>query len=268
MPLGNGELGINLWIEENGDLLFYLSRNDSYSEVSQLCKVGKVRVSLSPNPFTTGKPFRQELKISDGVCEITAGKAEEQVSLKVFVDAAHPVVHVVGNSMVPTLITAKVESWRTEKALPHSAWTLSGSPEQFWQSADVFPSARPDSVSWYHRNETSPAFESTIKLQSLESIRKTLHDPVLHRTFGGWIAGSGFKSTDDRALASWRSFWDRSWVICEEGLDEKDAFSSNNLPLRVGVASNNSEKFQGSIGAASVIGKPISEEADFFPLKR
>lgn len=34
MPLGNGELGINLWIKENGDLLFYLSRNDSFSEVS------------------------------------------------------------------------------------------------------------------------------------------------------------------------------------------------------------------------------------------
>ncbi|MCA1597379.1 MAG: DUF5703 domain-containing protein, partial [Chloroflexi bacterium] len=32
MPLGNGELGINLWAEKNGDLLFYLSRSDSLSE--------------------------------------------------------------------------------------------------------------------------------------------------------------------------------------------------------------------------------------------
>ena len=40
MPMGNGELGINLWVEENGDLLFYLGRNDAYSAVSQLCKVG------------------------------------------------------------------------------------------------------------------------------------------------------------------------------------------------------------------------------------
>ena len=57
MPLGNGSLGINLWVEGGGDLLFYLSRNDAYSEVSQLCKVGKVRVSLSPNPFAAGAPF-------------------------------------------------------------------------------------------------------------------------------------------------------------------------------------------------------------------
>jgi hypothetical protein len=305
MPLGNGELGINLWVEENGDLLFYLSRNDSYSEVSQLCKVGKVRVSLSPNPFTTGAPFRQELKLSDGVCDITAGKPEAQVQLKVFVDAAHPVVHVVGKSRVPTTITTKVESWRTEKAKPHSSWTLMGNPEQFWQSADVFPVARPNSVSWYHRNETSPAFESTIKLQSLEPIRESLRDSILHRTFGGWITGAGFKSTDDRTLttsavknfslrvaspssqtataeewlnsaealakktsdaaaalsrttALWRSFWDRSWVICEQGLDPQENFPTNDLPLLIGVGSNNNEKFQGTIGAASVLGRPIS----------
>lgn len=29
MPLGNGILGINLWIEENGNLLFYLGRIDT-----------------------------------------------------------------------------------------------------------------------------------------------------------------------------------------------------------------------------------------------
>src|SRR5208337_1084065 len=29
MPLGNGEVGINLWVERDGDLLFYISRNDS-----------------------------------------------------------------------------------------------------------------------------------------------------------------------------------------------------------------------------------------------
>ena len=88
MPLGNGALGINLWVEENGDLLFYLGRNDSLSEVSQLCKVGKVRISLSPNPFLAGAPLRQHLKLRDGVCEITAGAPGSEVRLKVFVDSS------------------------------------------------------------------------------------------------------------------------------------------------------------------------------------
>lgn len=161
-----------------------------------------MRVSLSPNPFTTGLPFRQDLKLSDGVCEITAGKPESQVTLKVFVDAVHPVVHVTGESSAPLTVTAKVESWRTEKTKPHSSWTLRDTPEEHWQAADSFPPSRPDSVSWYHRNETSPAFESTIKIQSLESIRSTLRDPLIHRTFGGWITGTGFKSTSDRTPAT------------------------------------------------------------------
>jgi len=204
MPLGNGELGINLWVEENGDLHFYLGRNDTFSEVSQLCKVGAVRVSLSPNPFRAGLPFRQHLKLRDGVCEITAGASGEEVRLKVFIDSTSPVVHVMGNSEQALAVTAKVESWRTEpQPVPgESAWTLAKGPHELVQSADVFPKALGSSVRWYHRNESAFAFEETVRVQSLESIRGTLQDPLLHRTFGGWITGEGFESTDDRTLAT------------------------------------------------------------------
>jgi hypothetical protein len=57
MPAGNGDIGINLWVEENGDLLFYLSKTDAWSGNARLLKMGKVRLSLSPNPFQTGTPF-------------------------------------------------------------------------------------------------------------------------------------------------------------------------------------------------------------------
>jgi hypothetical protein len=267
MPLGNGELGINLWVEENGDLRFYLGRNDTFSEISQLCKAGGMRVSLSPNPFVAAAPFRQHLKLRDGICEITAGPPEKSVSIQVFVDSASPVVHLLGKSKQPLAVTAKVESWRTEpQQVPdESSWTMAKAPHKPMQSADVFPKAGRNSVSWYHRNENSFAFEETVRIQSLESIRDTLKDPLIHRTFGGWVTGTGFESTDDRTLttpqpvsdfhlrvaspceqtptaedwlksaesianaaedgraalartsASWREFWDRSWVICETG---------------------------------------------------
>jgi hypothetical protein len=204
MPLGNGELGINLWVEENGDLFFYLGRNDSLSEVSQLCKVGKVRVSLSPNPFLAGAPFRQHLKLDDGVCEIHAGPPGREVQLRVFVDSASPVVHLQGTSDQPLNVSAHVESWRTEpQTVPdESAWTLAKGPHSIIQAADVFSKAGNDSVAWYHRNENSFAFEETIRVQSLDSIRQTMVDLLLHRTFGGWLTGAGFESTDVRTLAA------------------------------------------------------------------
>ena len=141
MPLGNGELGINLWVEENGDLLFYLGRNDTHSEVGQLCKAGWVSVSLSPNPFAKGAPFRQELKIRDGVCEITAGPTSSAIRLKVFVDAAQPVVHVVGESAARVTVTAKILSWRERPQKPTGRagiMALGGSPEPVIQAADTF----------------------------------------------------------------------------------------------------------------------------------
>jgi hypothetical protein len=202
MPMGNGEVGINLWVEENGDLNFYISRSDSFSEISRVLKVGQVRVALSPNPFVTGAPFHQQLHLHDGVCEIVAG----EVKLKVCVDSDQPVVHVVGESASPISVKATVVSWRTEKrVLPkqeqRSAWSVHDAPFDLIESADVFPAAPANAAVWYHRNDTS-VVPSTIEIQSLQSIAGRIHDPLLHRTFGGWLTGDGFKAVDGHAIAT------------------------------------------------------------------
>jgi hypothetical protein len=208
MPLGNGQVGINLWVEEGGDLRFYISRTDSLSEISRLLKVGGVRISLDPNPFQAGAPFRQELRLCDGVCEITAGKGSSQVALTVFVDSDAPVIHVIGRSASPVKVRAVADVWRTQ---PHtiadgeelnSSWTLHGSPTPVTESADVFPAVSRDAVAWYHRNETSPAFAATLKVQSLEPVADKVRDPLLHRTFGGYITGKDFHSAPGRSLVS------------------------------------------------------------------
>ena len=67
MSAGNGDIGINLWVEENGDLLYYLSKTDVCSENARLLKIGKVRLSISPNPFKEGQQFLQELILENGV---------------------------------------------------------------------------------------------------------------------------------------------------------------------------------------------------------
>lgn len=206
MPLGNGEVGLNLWVEENGDLLFYISRSDSLSEISRLLKVGQVRVSLSPNPFLTGAPFRQELKLSDGVCEITGGEGDTKVTLRVFVDSDRPVVYVVGQSASPLTVKATAECWRTERRTvtkgdeQGSAWSLREAPFALYESADVFPSDVEGAVAWYHRNEESVAFPSTIQHQSLQSVADKAHDPLLRRTFGGWLTGAQFTSVEGHAI--------------------------------------------------------------------
>ena len=164
MPLGNGEVGLNLWVEKDGDLLFYVARTDAWSECSQLLKLGRVRLALRPNPFTAGAPFRQTLNLRKGCVEITAGSLE----IRVFVDAQLPIVYVTGHSAKPVRVRASVELWRTqrrdlkaeEKKFAYNnagSWTMRGAefgPKdvQAWESADVVDDRPDNAVVWYHRN--------------------------------------------------------------------------------------------------------------------
>lgn len=89
MPLGNGEIALNAWVEPSGDLLFYIARTDAWSGAINgpsygafgLIKVGRVRVSLYPNPFANREGFRQELRLRDGAFEVSAGADDKKSRL-------------------------------------------------------------------------------------------------------------------------------------------------------------------------------------------
>ncbi len=208
MPIGNGELGLNLWVEPDGDLRFYLARTDTWSEACRLLKLGGIRVSFSPNPFTRGGPFRQELSLRDGRIDLTAGQAGRTVTLTVFVDARAPVVHLIGESAQPVSVRATLEDWRTVKKVLKgeelsSSWTMQNAPAnlEVWEAADVLDQSSPDAVVWYHRNEYS-IVPLTLKHQSLEAFSGLAHDPLLHRTFGARLAAAGFVKVGADALQS------------------------------------------------------------------
>ena len=39
MPLGNGDIGLNVWVEKNGDLLFYISKVDAFDAAHLLPQI-------------------------------------------------------------------------------------------------------------------------------------------------------------------------------------------------------------------------------------
>ena len=65
MPVGNGDIGLNAWTEANGDIVLLAGKDDAWSENGELLKLGRVRIKLSPNPFT-GSSFSQTLKLETG----------------------------------------------------------------------------------------------------------------------------------------------------------------------------------------------------------
>lgn len=212
MPIGNGDIGVNAWVEENGDLLLLIGKTDAWDENSRIIKVGRVRITLTPSPFAKGRPFRQELKLRDGLIEITGGTPDAATVAKIWVDANHPVIRVECDSPQPVEVTAKTEIWRTEKRLFgrqewDSCWHMKG-VDAGNRPKDIECFVTPDTVVaggervvWYHRNEYS-VWPIGMKLQGLEPVMAELKDPLLKRTFGAALGGKGFVKSDAHTLKS------------------------------------------------------------------
>lgn len=203
MPMGNGDMGINLWVEENGDLQFYISKTDAWSENARLLKLGKIRLSLSPNPFKTGIKYCQKLNVKDGEMIIEAGQGKDKVSVSVWVDAFNPVIELSVNSENPVLAEVTNEPWRTERRVLkdlelHSAYGLQGRGDVFVEKDSILPSTK-NSISWMHRNNRS-IWKDNLELQKLDiSVNK---DPLIDRTFGCLVLSDDMESVSSVKLSS------------------------------------------------------------------
>lgn len=200
MPIGNGEVALNVWVEQaTGDLVFYIGRTDALSEISRILKLGAIRVHITPSPFLRARDFRQRLVLREGRIQIAARGAR----IGLFVDSAANVVHVTGALSTPARVTAEVVCWRNapRELLPGengSAWSVHDAPFPRIESADVFD--RGPALVWYHRNETS-IVPKLWENQSLTGLAGTF-DPLIHRTFGGLMESRELQRTGERRLAS------------------------------------------------------------------
>ena len=177
MPLGNGDIGLNVWTEQNGDLLFYISKSDAWTEDGNLVKVGRVRVSLTPNSFQPGKPFQQILKLENGEIVVTGGPENDSSSIRIWVDANHPVVRVEAKTPQPARLKVTVEPWRTD-------W-IKDDPKGNNTSPDFLLPASGDTVAWAHRNA------GKCRAPQMQNI-----------TFGASLFGTGLAVDGERSLVS------------------------------------------------------------------
>ncbi|GIV16271.1 MAG: hypothetical protein KatS3mg022_1706 [Armatimonadota bacterium] len=209
MPLGNGDIGVNVWVEPNGDLVFYLSKTDAWSEINRLLKLGKVRVTLSPPLLSGGDFFLQDLRLLQGEIVVQGGNPSNPTLLRVWIDANRPVVWVDVESPKPVHVRVQLEIWRKsdrrlEGREQFSAFGLMGAPFPVIEHADTVLEGQADRIVWFHRNPTS-IYEQTLRHQGLESLIGKLPDPLLQRTFGGMIRGRGLIREDAYTLRSERA---------------------------------------------------------------
>ncbi|HEX7411340.1 MAG TPA: DUF5703 domain-containing protein [Bacteroidales bacterium] len=204
MPLGNGDIALNVWAEESGNICFYISKTDAWEENGRLLKIGKVKVNISPNPFQDKTTFIQTLNLSDGSIEIKSEIASSALEFKIWVDANNPVIHIDASVPEKTIITASAEIWRTKadtmKKMEVS--DLNFYPETYGPTIiqpDVVMNT-PGKITWYHLNPEVQGFRKNLAAQGLDGFK--LANPLKDRIFGASMSGDKFEKRDNKTLYS------------------------------------------------------------------
>lgn len=195
MPIGNGDIGANVWVDPSGDLLLLLSKTDAFDEFNRLLKIGRIRIKTTPS--LTEKPFKQTLRLENGTLEIQSGVTQARV----WIDANHPVIQVDFESEIPMQVTVQNEVWRTAvrrldrqangENESHSAY--GNPPEKQMVNPDTILPHKSDQIAWCHHNIESQ-WEANLRHTGLESEIAKGIDPVMNRTFGAVVRGTGLQS--------------------------------------------------------------------------
>lgn len=206
MPIGNGDIGVNVWMDPNGELLLLIAKSDAWSGNGRLLKLGRVRIQMEPNPLAESNTFSQLLNLKDGEIQISVGREEERVDLRIWVDAWHPVIHVEAEGLLARQWTVDLEMWRTARRVlvegeDHSAYGIYKGPLPVIVEPDTVVAEQADAVTWFHRN-TKSIWADTLDIQSLSHWKADNPDPLLHNTFGGTIRADGFRKTSSTRLIS------------------------------------------------------------------
>ena len=190
MPLGGGDLGLNVWVEDD-NLLFYIAKSGTFDENNALLKLGRVRITIDPNPFKNGQ-FSQELNLHNGNILISGTNETGDIGLELWVDVNKPVVHAEIHTSVPTKMTAAYESWR-HKDLP-SEGRANNANSYKWTGKHVI--TRKDQieftehgVQFYHQNNDTTMFDITVAQQGMNPVKAQMYDPLKFLTFGGSLSG-------------------------------------------------------------------------------
>jgi alpha-L-fucosidase 2 len=211
IPLGNGDVGINLWAEENGDLLFYLAKSDAVTERNHLSKLGRIRISMNPNPFAAGNTCSVSLDIRGGLAMIRC--KEMNFEARVWVNAHSNHLHVDLRSDRELEIRVGLESWRKT---PRRIYKVSRNPFEYQESnayipetgqkeitvsADFFEEV-PDGIVWGHQNPERTFWDQSVENAWMEAFKDKVPNPLGHRIFGARIEGDGLRGADRFTLTS------------------------------------------------------------------
>jgi len=294
MPIGNGDIGLNVWVETNGDLAFYISKTDAWGEETKdrgpwmkeggvLMKLGLIHVAVTPNPFKNGDHFRQVLKLQEGEIAITEGTGKDALNIRVWVDANNPVIHIESKTGHPVSLKVKLDDWRngdgdtivnkTERIEWCHQNSVNADPHirniVFGATITAKGFANVDSATLQSVNPGSKQYISiypfTKEVLKVDEWFKGLHEQT------GNIEKINIETAKKAHLKWWDNFWRRSWVFVDGDTAAAKVTQGFILQRFITACAGRGAypvKFNGSIFTVDnpgfkQDGKPVPMDADF-----
>jgi len=180
MPIGNGIVGANVWVE-SGALYLYVGSQNAWDENGDLLKL--IKLALTFDPPLSSTSFSQTLDLSHASVNITTS----EISIVCWIDANKNILHLDVSSSVQLSLTAKLQVWRNESIPTYKDWD-----EMFCKSRTIYPDVVvgdsplfSNALVWYHRNREPNIFQDSLEAQGLKGVK--VEDPLVNRTFGGLL---------------------------------------------------------------------------------
>ena len=244
MPIGNGDLGANVYAVEKGDLYLLLGKTDAFDRSGNVLKTGRIRIRLTPNPFGHSMAMKQTLNLEQGCIDVEAlyRNTEQKIRIRLWVDANSPVYRVEVSSNFNLDLKVEPEFWERGDGSFDKLETVG------------------NRLVWHYANGNRSVFPEDLAYYEIPQLAQTHQDPYMYNTFGcamqveGWTpvdgSFSGYDKTFNIEIASltrhasdlevwrseilrlldnyrrdgawdrhcrwWTDFWNRSWITASD----------------------------------------------------
>jgi len=210
MPLGNGDIAAGVYAIEDGNLYLLLAKNDAFTYNGDIFKTGRVRVSLSPNPFAKGKPFKQTLDLATGSILIEA----DGTTIRVWADANKPVYHVQIDSPRDISVSAASDLW---KRIDGCQWNTTKAPVDP-PTQDV-RLERNDRILWYFAVGDRSVYPADLEYYEVKHMAGEYPDPYRFNTFGNLLDSPDLNLKDGVLSGTGKTFDIRIHALCAQEPD-------------------------------------------------
>ena len=205
MPVGNGDVGANVYALENGSLYLLLSKNDAYTYCGDIFKTGRIKITFSPNPFTPDRGFVQELDLETASVNISS----DDLKIRIWVDANNPVCHVSAKSKTEYKVSVESDLWERFDHCEYNTFVNKGEKAHPMEDTPITQDSIvpcDDGMMWFYNVGDRSVYQRNLDFYDVGWLSSRYPDPYKYNVFGNYVKSDGLEFTGNGFRGKTRHF--------------------------------------------------------------